>query len=252
LAQLAVATHSRTAFAAPSREELLKTLQVVDARQRNAGDFRSLVYIEQKEKGKSTVIYEAQVFRRSADQRFIILFTKPRSSAGQGYLRVDKNLWFYDPSVGRWERRTERDRIGGTNSRRADFDESRLSEEYDPEYLGEEKLGVYTAQVLSLKAKPGLELAFPMLRVWIDRATNNVLKREELALSGRLLRTAYFPKWKNVPSESKHGDVWYPEEARYFDGVETENQTLIVMKVVDLKPLDGNLFTKAWLESKSR
>src|SRR5580658_1845088 len=63
----------------------------------------------------------------------------------QAYLRIDKNLWFYDPSIGKWERRTERERIGGTNSRRSDFDESRLSEEYDPADEGEEKLGVYTA-----------------------------------------------------------------------------------------------------------
>ena len=85
----------------------------------------------------------------------MILFTKPKASAGQGYLRIDKNLWFYDPSVGKWERRTERERIGGTNSRRSDFDESRLAEEYDPTDEGEEKLGAYTAQKLLLKGKAG-------------------------------------------------------------------------------------------------
>ena len=63
----------------------------------------------------------------------MFLFLKPKASQGQGYLRLDKNLWFYDPSVGKWERRTERERIGGTNSRRSDFDESRLAEEYDPD-----------------------------------------------------------------------------------------------------------------------
>jgi len=241
----------RSASAAP-KAELIELLKGVDDRQRNQGDWRSNVYIEQKEKDKVAVVYDALVFRRSADQRFMILFTKPKASQGQGYLRVDQNLWFYDPAVGKWERRTERERIGGTNSRRSDFDESRLAEEYDPEDNGEEKLGVYTAQVMTLKGKPGLDLAFPVVKLWVDKATKNELKRQEFALSGRLLRTSYYPKWQKIYSESRKGDIWYPQEIRFYDEVEKQNSTLILIKSVDLKPLEANLFTKAWLESKAR
>jgi outer membrane lipoprotein-sorting protein len=237
---------------AASKDEMVALLKDVDERQRNQGDWRSLVYIEQKEKNKVDVAYEALVFRRSQDQKFIILFTKPKASAGQGYLRIDQNLWFYDPSVGKWERRTERERIGGTNSRRSDFDESRLAEEYTPEDNGEAKLGAFTAQVMTLKGKPGLDLAFPMIKLWVDKQTKNVLKRQEFALSGRLLRTSYYPKWKKAYSESKKTEVWFPEEMRFYDEVEKANSTLILNKSVDMKPLETNLFTKAWLESKSR
>ena len=241
------------AAAAPyTKAQLVDMLKVVDERQRNQGDWRSEVYIEQKEKGKVAVVYEALVFRRSADQRFIILFTKPKASQGQGYLRIDKNLWFYDPAVGKWERRTERERIGGTNSRRSDFDESRLAEEYDPSFVGEEKLGAYNAVLLTLKGKPNIDLAFPVIKLWIDKDTNNVLKRQEFALSERLLRTSYYPKWKKIFSESKKTDIWYPQEIRFFDEVEKENSTLVLIKSVDLHSLEPNLFTKAWLESKSR
>jgi len=240
------------AHAALSKEQLVDILKVVDDRQRNQGDWRSNVYIEQKEKDKVAVVYDALVFRRSADQKFMIIFTKPKASQGQGYLRVDKNLWFYDPSVGKWERRTERERIGGTNSRRSDFDESRLAQEYDPEDKGEEKLGVYTAQLLTLKGKPGLDLAFPVIKLWVDKETKNVLKRQEFALSGRLLRTSYYPKWKKIFSESRGMDIWYPQEIRFYDEVEKQNSTLILIKSVDLHSLEANLFTKAWLESKSR
>jgi hypothetical protein len=243
---------SRSATAAPSKEDLTAILKVVDDRQRNNGDWRALGYMEQKEKDKVDVVYELLYFRRSQDQRIMILFTKPKASQGQGYLRIDKNLWFYDPSVGKWERRTERERIGGTNSRRSDFDESRLAEEYDPEFVAEEKLGAYTATVIKLTGKPGLDLAFPVIKLWVDNDSKNVLKRQEFALSGKLLRTSYYPKWKKIYSESRKQDVWYWTEARFFDEVEKANQTLILVKNVDLKPLEPNLFTKAWLESKSR
>jgi outer membrane lipoprotein-sorting protein len=237
---------------AADKQQMVDILKTVDDRQRNQGDWRSLAYIENKERGKVDVIYEAIFFRRSEDQRFMFLFTKPKASQGQGYLRIDKNLWFYDPSVGKWERRTERERIGGTNSRRSDFDESRLAQEYDPEFVGEEKLGAYTAIVMNLKGKPGIDLAFPTIKLWVDKDTNNVLKRQEFALSGKLLRTAYYPKWKKVFSESRKADIYYPEEIRMFDEVEKANQTLVLIKSVDLRPLEQNMFTKAWLESKSR
>jgi len=243
---------TRAAHAALTTPQIVDLLKQVDERQHNNGDWRANAYIEQKEKDKVDVVYETLYFRRSQDQKFMILFTKPKSSAGQGYLRIDQNLWFYDPSVGKWERRTERERIGGTNSRRSDFDESRLAEEYDPTDEGEEKLGAYTAQKLMLKGKAGLDLAFPMIRIWIDKDTKNVLKRQEYALSGKLLRTSYYPKWKKVFSESKNSEVWYPQEIRFFDEVEKANSTLILIRAVDLHPLEANLFTKAWLESKSR
>jgi outer membrane lipoprotein-sorting protein len=240
------------AEAALSKDQLIDMLKVVDDRQKNSGDWRSSVYIEQKEKGKVDTVYEAIVMRRSEDQKFIILFNKPKASQGQGYLRIDKNLWFYDPAVGKWERRTERERIGGTNSRRSDFDESRLAQEYDPEDNGEEKLGAYTAQVMTLKGKPNLDLAFPMIKLWVDKETKNVLKRQEFALSGRLLRTSYYPKWKKIFSESKKADIWYPQELRFYDEVEKANSTLILIQSVDLHSLEANIFTKAWLESQSR
>ncbi len=234
------------------REQLLQLLKVLDDRQQNNGDYRALVYLEQKERDKTDVIREAIVYRRSADQRLIILFSKPKSEQGKGYLRVDKNLWSYDPNVGKWERRTERERIAGTDSRRADFDESRLAEEYDASDEGDDNLGAYHVHRLNLKVKPGVDVAFPIVKLWVDAATSNVLKRQEFALSGRLMRTLYYPRWQKQYSESKKGDFWYPPEIRIYDEVEKANSTIVLIKTVDLRPLETNIFTKAWFESKSR
>ncbi|HEX9190141.1 MAG TPA: outer membrane lipoprotein-sorting protein [Vicinamibacteria bacterium] len=233
-------------------DELKKVVATVDERQRNSGDWKALCYMEAKEKGKTDVVYELLVFRRDEDDKQMFLFTKPKAEAGKGYLRIEKNLWLYDPSTGRWERRTERERIGGTNTRRGDLDESRLVEEFDAKWEADEKLGVYEVHRVLLTVKPGIDVAFPVVRLWVDRATANVLKRQELALSGRLMRTVYQPRWKKIFSPSKKADVWYPEEIRVFDEIEKGNSTLILIKEIDLRPLEANLFTKAWLESRSR
>jgi len=235
-----------------SKSKMVEVLRGIDVRIRSSGDYKSLVYIEQREKGKADQVREALVYRRDADEKMMILFTKPKTESGKGYLRIDKNLWFYDPTVGKWERRTERERIGGTDSRRQDFDQSNLAGEYEPEFEGEEKLGKYNVWVLKLTAKPGVDVAYPVVKFWVDKETGNDLKRQDFALSGKLMRTEYTPKWSKLYSESKKADLWYRQEIRIYDEIDKGNSTLVIIKSVDLQALPENIFTKAWLESKSR
>ena len=249
LAALLLAAPVAQALDDAQRQKLLET---IDDRQRNTGDYKALVYLEQKEKNKPDVVREAVVYRRDSDDKMMLLLTRPKGETGKGYLRVEKNLWTYDPNTGKWERRTERERIAGTDSRRADFDESRLAEEFTSTFEGEEKLGQYTTWRLTLKAREGVDVAYPVVKLWVDKASSNVLKRQELALSGRLMRTVYYPKWQKTFSEAKKGEMWYPQQVRIYDEVEKSNSTMMLIKSVDLKPLQDNLFTKAWFESKSR
>src|SRR4051812_24921085 len=181
---LALATPLAADAAALTKPQMLDVLKVIDDRQRNGGDYKSSVYIEQKEKDKNDLVYEAVVYRRDVSDKLMILFTQPKAEAGKGYLRIEKNLWSYDPTVGKWERRTERERIGGTDSRRADFDESRLAEEYEPTFVGDEKLGKFAVWHLKLEVKPGVDVAYPVVHLWVDQGTSNILKRQEYALSG--------------------------------------------------------------------
>jgi len=232
-------------------EQTVQLIKTIDDRWRSSGDWKALCYMESKEKDKTDVVYELVVFRRDAEDKMMFLFLAPKSEQGKGYLRLEKNLWFYDPGTGRWERRTERERIGGTDSRRGDF-ESRLADQYDPAWEADEKLGRFDVHRILLRAKPNVDVAYPVVRVWVDAQSGNALKQQDMALSGRLMRTTYTPRWKKVHSESKGADVWYPEEMRLYDEIEKANQTLVLIKQIDLRALDPNLFTKAWLESKSR
>ena len=241
------------AMAAPPTEaEMVEMLSTIDNRQKNNGDYKSLVYLEQKERDKDDLLYQVVAYRRDLEDKLMLLFLKPKSEAGKGYLRLDSNLFMYDPTTGKWERRTERERIGGTNSRRRDFDDSRMAEEYVPSYVEAGKLGVMSAHVLDLNARPEADVAYPRLKIWVDQKTGNMLKQEEYALSGRLMRTSYYPKWSKIFSPSKGTDVYFPRRILIIDEIEKGTQTSIVIQKVDLSPLPTNIFTKAWLESKSR
>ena len=233
-------------------KETDETVALVDERQRSTGDYASTIFIDQKDKDGSSKAFEARVYRRDADDKWMILFTKPKAEAGKGYLRLEKNLFLYDPALGKWERQTERASIAGTNSRRDDFDESRLAEEYTSVFVADEVLGKFKVFRIKLTAKPGVDVANPILELWIDQGTKNILKRQESALSGKLLRTSYYPNWDKMFSKSKNAEVYVPKEIRVFDEVEKGNATTIALRDVKLDPLEANIFTKAWLETQSR
>jgi hypothetical protein len=239
-------------LAAPSASDLVQMLRVIDDRQQNSGDYKALMFIQQKSSGKADLIYQGVVYRRDEADKLVILFLKPQSEAGKGYLRADANLFMYDPTVGKWERRTERERIGGTGSQRSDFDQSRLAEEYTPAFVGEEKLGNYTVNHLKLTAITGVDVAYPVVQLWLDKATGNILKRQDFAESGKLMRTTYYPEWSKLYSESKKAEVYFPKEIRIFDEVEIGTSTTVVIQEVDLRSLNDAIFTKAWLETQSR
>ena len=93
--------------------------------------------------------------------------------------------------------------------------------------------------VMTLKGKPDIDLAFPVIKLWVDKDTKNILKRQEFALSGRLMRTSYYPKWKKVYSESKKTRRLVPGgDALLRRGREGE--------------LDADRWSRAWTCSRSR
>lgn len=243
-----------------NEEETKKVVALVDERQRNSGDYNSAVVIEEWEKKKDTAknpydlkkAFEARVYRRDADDQLIILFTKPKAEAGKGYLRKDKTLLLYEPALGKWERQTERASIAGTGSRRDDFDESRLAEEYTAQFIGDEKLGKYQVHRIKLTAKPNVDVASPIIELWIDQDSKNIMKREEFALSTKLMRRILYPGWEKMFSKSKGADVYVPKEIYVYDMLEDEKLTKVKLVTVNLDPLEKNMFTKAWIESQSR
>jgi outer membrane lipoprotein-sorting protein len=188
-----------------STEKMSQVLEALDERSRNYGDYRALVFAELT-RGKDFTVRELQLFRRDTHEKLMLLITAPKTEAGKGYLSEGTNLWVYDPTVGRWERRTVREAIGGTDGRRGDFDQTHWATQYVPTYVGREKLVAFETDVIQLKVKSGQDVAYPVMKLWVDRATSNVLKREEYSESGKLLRRVLLPRWRKVRNEARGKD----------------------------------------------
>lgn len=213
-------------------------------------DLRAQLYLQQKHREKGDLLYKAVVYRQDENDRLMMMFIKPKSDAGKGYLVIEENLFLYTPSTGAWTRVSE-DRISGTDSNMGDFDETSLATQYNAHFIDTVKLGKFSVYHLSLESKPGQQVKTPKLELWIDTRKHHMLKMQEFALSGRLLRTTYRTRWRPI-EDDKARQRYFPMETRIYDEVEKGNQTTMVFDKITLNTLPSKIFTKAWLESKSR
>src|SRR4051794_36279828 len=95
---LAMATIALLSFGAHaaetlSHEKMVDILRGIDLRIRSSGDYKALFYLEQREKDKPDIVREGLAYRRDSDEKLMILFTKPKTEAGEGGFRGDKKLW---------------------------------------------------------------------------------------------------------------------------------------------------------------
>lgn len=230
-----------------SADELVRA---IDKKMSFASDYKGVVRMREIRKDGAEKALEMHVYRRDASQSFIFLITQPRNLAGGGYLRVGKNLWEYNPTLGQWERTTRRTNIVNTIACETDFDRSRLSEDYTAKDEGEESVNGTKYRKLFLTAKTDAAVTFPLLRLWVDPA-GNMVKRVGYAPSGRTLRTDLIRSYQRIKDPLSGQSVLHYKEVLE---VEEEEGTQLVVRYEDvqLAPLDANIFTKPWFESRTQ
>ena len=238
------------ARAAPSHDEVVGMLKVIDKRFSYPSDFTRHVFIEDHRKDYPVRAYECVIYRRDASHRMTVLFIKPKTDAGRAFLRIDGNSWAYDASSGKWDRRTAREFIQVGDVRAADFDTWSLNSDYDAEYVAEEKVGSFDVHHLKLKAKPGSDTGEPLVDFWIEKASGNPLKMETYSASGKALRTVFYTGYSKTQVNGE--TVTMVKEYRVQDRIDKERFTLVKALQMDTSAVDDSVFTKAWIETKAR
>jgi outer membrane lipoprotein-sorting protein len=83
---------SSNVFAAPKIDEILKQIDFI---QDLKTDGTAQVTMTQQKTGEGVKVYEAVYYRRDKDDSFLIVFTAPEVEKGNGYMKVDDNMWVY-------------------------------------------------------------------------------------------------------------------------------------------------------------
>jgi len=208
-------------------------------------DFTSTMTMVSEDPAEGTEKMVVTQFRRDTEDKFLMLMLEPSTRKGQGYLRIDDNLWMYDPESRKFSHTSMKESFEGTAARNSDFNQSSLSEDYAVASSAEGRLGAYDVYVLDLAAKHN-EVTYPFAKVWIRKDNHLLLKTEEYSLSRRLMRTSLFPKYAQV------GERIVPTSMIFRDELTKGKQTTITVTNISTDRLPDKVFTKAYVEQVNR
>ncbi len=212
-------------------------------------DFSAEYTIVKDSPGEGQSVTVAAMFRRDNLNKYLILILQPDADKGKGYLKIDNNLWLWDPVARRYTVTSARDRFQNSSARNSDFTRSSMAVDYRITATSQAKLGKFDTTVLELTATADA-VVFPLRKIWVSSGDNLVRKMEDYSLSKQLLRTTAIPSYQKV------GTRWVPVSMLIVDELRGKNVNGVFVKektqVTIAKPGLGKqpdlLFTQAYLE----
>jgi len=215
-------------------------------------DFSAEYTIVQDRPGHGLSTTVAGIFRRDANETYVIIVMQPLANRGQGYLRQGNTLWVYDPQSRRFNVTSNTARFQNTNARNSDFTRSTLAQDYRIVAAEDAMLGRFRTRVLTLEAVT-TEVTFPRMRVWICEE-GLLRKTEDMSLSGQLLRTTAIPDYHRIGERFVPTQILFVDALRgaYINGVFRNERTQITINRPSFSRVPDATFSKTFLESVSR
>ena len=195
--------------------------------------------------GKDRDIMKSRFFRRDKDDKFLLLIEQPDVQKGQGYLKIDDNMWFYDPNTRDFSHTSIKEKVGTSQANNEDFTNSSLVKDYKVVSGEEGKLGKFEVWILTLEATNN-KVTYPMEKLWITKDQLLVLKSEDYSLSKRLMRTSLYTNY--MPLNKR----FIPQVMIFVDNLNPGNKSQLSMSDVNLGSIPDSVFTKAYVERVSK
>jgi outer membrane lipoprotein-sorting protein len=245
LASFMVAGSVASMYAQPKPDPKVLLSQVDNLSDFSGKDFSAVFTIVTQKPGEKDSIMQSRVFRRDTKQQFLILILLPEVNKGQGYLREDDNIWFYDPSSRKFSHSSMKENLQNTKAKNSDFTVSSFAQDYQVTSMIEGMVGKFPVWILDLKANTN-EVAYDRVVLYIRKEPTMLLKREDYSVNGRLMRTTAYPKY--IELEGK----LLPAQILILDEINKGEKSQITMTEQSVTPLPDKVFTKAFLEQVSR
>ncbi|MFW6288770.1 MAG: outer membrane lipoprotein-sorting protein [Spirochaetota bacterium] len=219
--------------------------RIDEIRRFSGNDFASVLTLISEDPDEGVEKQVVQQFRRDDDEMFLMLVQEPMTMLGQGYLRVEDNLWFYDPESRNFNRTSMKEQFSGSDARNPDFGASSYAEDYEVTAIAEAQLGRYDVYILDLEARHN-EVTYPAERVWVTRDLYLPLKVEDYSETGRLMRTTLIPNYARVD------DTYIATSIILSDELIPGKRTRITLSDISVEPLPDSIFTKSYVERVNR
>lgn len=238
-------------YAAPTVSEIM---QKMEGMQNLGVDTTARVKITQQKPDQGVKVFECIYYRQDQTDSFLIVMIAPDNEKGNGYLRVDDNMWMYRRNTRTFQMMSRDESIAGSDANSGDFETRKFTELYEPalnadgkEILAEEKLGKAEIPVYRFEAKAKVkDVEYPKEIYWVRQDNYLIMKQESYALSGTLMQTSFFPKWTEIEGK------FLPLQMIFVDEFEKGNKSIVELSGISLQAIPGETFTKAYLENLSK
>jgi len=229
----------------PSAPEFNKLLEQIDMHLNFDTDFSATFQMVDIDPTQGTNVFKILMFRRDTQDKFVMLFLQPETRKGTGYLRLEDNIWIYDPISRKFTHSTLKDNFEGSSAKNSDMRKSMKSVDYTTDGYTEGKLGAYDVWIADLHGVND-EVPYPFIRMWVRKSDLLILKVEDYSLTKRLLRTALYPGYARV------GNKFVPSTQIFVDALVPGKKTQITVSDISVDALPNDLFTKTYIERVNR
>ena len=208
-------------------------------------DFAAVYTIVSQKPGEKDTVTQVRMFRRDAKTQFAMLIVLPEVNKGQGYLREDDNVWFYDPTSRKFSFSSIKENIQNSEAKNSDLTQRSILDDYDVAGVSEGAIGKIPVWVLDLKAKTK-DVSYERVVMHVRKDRTMLLKQEDYSVSGRLMRTSLYPKYAEISGRL------IPSQMLFIDELNPGERSQLTMTEQSLAALPDKVFTKAFLEQVNK
>lgn len=227
----------------PDFNTIFKSIDIMSTFEKN--DYSAVMTIVSDDPEEGRKVMKVNQFRRDKDDKFLILILEPTTQKGQGYLRIEDNLWFYDPESRKFSHSSLKESFQGTDAHNSDFRRRSYTDDYRVTSWEEGKLGKYDVYIVNMEARHD-EVTYPYEKIWLRKDNYLILKMEDYSLNKRHMRTSFFPNYTKV------GDKYFPSKMLFVDELTEGRKTQITMTNISLDNLPDSVFSKIYIERVNR
>jgi outer membrane lipoprotein-sorting protein len=182
----------------------------------------------------------------SGEKKSYTEYLFPARDQGTKMLKLEDQLWIYSPSTDRIIQiagHMLRQSVMGSDLSYEDMmQDNKLTNHYNAEVTGNEKIGDRACWILTLTAFDP-KMAYQVRKLWVDKERNIPLREELYAKSGSLLKRT---EMSNV--ESIHGR-WFPKKIVFKDVLRDGEGTEFIIEEIQFNAvIPDYVFSKGSLK----
>lgn len=174
----------------------------------------------------------------------LVQTTAPVVDRDQILLMRDRDLWAFLPNLSQPIRLPLSQRLTGQVAN-GDLARAKFAGDYEPKALRKEKIEGETYHVLQLDAVDKW-ITYRRVLYWVNVKNARPYKAEFYALSGRLLKTAYYQAYGTLGGETR------PTRILVEDALRKGNRSVLEYSNMAERDLPDKIFTKDYLKKLSR